>query len=214
MPTFYDKLLQVPILNLSVRLSIARRARSVLAALDPGAARPVARAAPAQPGVHVGLGGRLRGHERDAGGVGDRHPGQWVPFWQQACGARTAARLRVSGRAWSRLTADAGSGWACNEVGIRRHPHAPSGQTQAESDRARATASFERGCRLGFVPACRNATRPTSDTRAFEQAPPALADYAIVLRGSKGPIADRSGPALLARACEQGWPDTCGRTSP
>ena len=30
-----------------------------------------------------------------AGGVGDRHPGQWVPFWQQACeeGRPHAVRL-------------------------------------------------------------------------------------------------------------------------
>ena len=211
-PTFYDKLLQVPFLNLSVRL-LDRAARSNrLAALDP--ARLGRSLAPRQRNVaYLAVWAVVFALMSATQGIGDRHPGQWLPFWNQACGEgrpRACAYLA----SLESIYCDAGSGWACNEVGIRRHPHAPSGQTQAESDRARATASFERGCRLGFVPACRNATRPAGDTRAFEQAPPALADYAIVLRGSKGPIADRSGPALLARACEQGWPDTCGRTSP
>jgi len=49
----------------------------------------------------------------------------------------------------------------------------------------------------------------SNETRPFERAPPTLADYPVVLRGSKGPIADRRPSALLARACEQGWPGTC-----
>jgi hypothetical protein len=46
---------------------------------------------------------------------------------------------------------------------------------------------------------------------AFASAPPALEDYAIVLRGSKGAITGRNPSALYARACNEGWPDTCGR---
>ena len=49
--------------------------------------------------------------------------------------------------------------------------------------------------------------------RPFERAPPTLADYPIVLRGSKGPITDRTPSALHARACEQGWPASCFHTA-
>jgi hypothetical protein len=83
----------------------------------------------------------------------------------------------------------AGSGWACNEAG-----------------------QFERGCRLGFVPACRNAialARTPNQQPEIERAPPMLADYPILLRGSKGPLSDRTPATLQARACEQGW-RTCG----
>src|SRR5262245_12020353 len=84
MPTFYDKLLQVPILNLSIK-AIDRAARSRwLAALNPAL-----------------LGRRLQPLQRHLAfmsvwavvfavmsamqGVGDSHPGQWLPFWRQAC---------------------------------------------------------------------------------------------------------------------------------
>jgi hypothetical protein len=48
-------------------------------------------------------------------------------------------------------------------------------------------------------------------TEPVERGNPTLADYPIILRGSKGPITDRTPAALYARACLQGWPDTCGR---
>ena len=64
MPTFYDKLLQVPLLNLSIK-----RHRSAGALQDSCATRsrcawPVAESAPAQSGVHVDLGDRVCGDER------------------------------------------------------------------------------------------------------------------------------------------------------
>ena len=83
-PTVYDKLLQVPVLNLSVGL-IDRVARSkMLRTLDPAA-----------------LGRSLTPRRRNLAymsiwaavfavmsatrGVGDHHPGQSLQFWQQAC---------------------------------------------------------------------------------------------------------------------------------
>ena len=41
-----------------------------------------------------------------------------------------------------------------------------------------------------------------------------LADYPIILQEGKGPITDLRPSALYARACRQGWRDTCGRTEP
>jgi hypothetical protein len=45
----------------------------------------------------------------------------------------------------------------------------------------------------------------------LQHAPPALADYKIVLRGTKRPIADRMPSRLYALACSQGWMDACVR---
>jgi len=42
-------------------------------------------------------------------------------------------------------------------------------------------------------------------------ATPTLNDYPIILRGSKGPLVERTPAALYALACREGWPDTCGR---
>src|SRR5437762_234894 len=84
MPAFYDKLLQVPLLNLSIK-GIDRLARSTfLRPFDPAA-------------LGQSLGPRQRhlaymciwaivfAVMSAAQGVGDSHPGQWLPFWRQAC---------------------------------------------------------------------------------------------------------------------------------
>jgi hypothetical protein len=166
-PTFYDKLLQVPLLNLSVKL-LDRVGRSpALAAINP--ARLGRSLAPRQRHIaYMSLWACVFLALSVTGGVGDRHPGQWLPFWERACesgrprACAYVARLHV-------IYCGAGSEWACSaargdQLSERRHPN--------------------------------------------------LADYPILLRGSKGPITDRAPLTLYARACEQGWPDTCGRTGP
>ena len=132
-----------------------------------------------------------------AQGVGDRHPGQWLPFWERACqkGRPRACAYLASLQS---IYCGAGSGWACNESGMI----------------AGMNTHFERGCRLGFVPACRNAGRVGNADPGFEQAPPTLADYPILLRGSKGPITDRTRVGAQARACAQGWRDAAVRRLP
>jgi hypothetical protein len=41
--------------------------------------------------------------------------------------------------------------------------------------------------------------------------PPTVKDYPLILRGTKGAIIDLTLSELYARACDQGWPETCGR---
>jgi hypothetical protein len=207
-PTFYDKLLQVPLLNLSVRL-LDRVSRSRwLRVMDParvGRSLTLRERHVAYLSLWVVVFALLSATQ----GVGDRHPGQWLPFWDRACKEdrpRACAYLATL----QSILCTAGSGWACNEAAIFQRERTPSGHGEIPSNVAPATTSFERGCRLGFVPACRNAALNPTGSRRFERAPPTLPDYPIVLRGSKGPIIDRSPAALFARACEQGWPDTCG----
>src|SRR6185436_10610384 len=82
-PGFYDKLLQVPLLNLSVKL-IDRLARSpMLDRLDPTAwtrAWVPRRRHLAYISVWVVVFVAMSA----TGYLGDKHPGQWTPFWQHA----------------------------------------------------------------------------------------------------------------------------------
>ena len=208
MPTFYDKLLQVPLLNLSIK-GIDRLARSkFLRAIDPAK-----------------LGASLAGRQRHlaymsiwavafivmsaAQGVGDRHPGQWLPFWRQAC---------QDGRAYAcPYLADLqlnycnqGSGWSCNEAGLMHIALSRSGEDLRRQDPAGASEPFNRGCDLGFGLACFNLSTLKSGDAKFGSGPPQLVDYPIILRGSKGALREREPAALYARACDQGWPNTCG----
>ena len=201
LPTFYDKLLQVPVLNLTIQW-IDRAARSEpLRRFDPaliGRSLPPRRRHLAYISIWVVVFGIMSA----AQGVGDRHPGQWIPFWQQACqqdrpyACPYLAQLHAT-------YCRAGSGWACNELGILK--------ADKEMDRPAAFASMREGCDLGFQPACANV-----DTRSggsWATGPPSVEELPILLRGSKGPITDRNPASLYARACGQGWPDSCGRVA-
>jgi hypothetical protein len=198
LPPFYDKLLQVPLLNLSVKW-IDRIVRSeALRRLDPtriGLSLSVSRRNLA----YVSTWAIVFTIMSAAQGVGDRHRGQWIPFWQQAC-------LQGHARACRYLTqlhatyCRAASGWSCNELGILL--------ADKEMDREGAVAWIERGCELGFQPACANATTVAS-TGTWSRGLPSVEELPILLRGSKGPITDRSITSLYSRACDQGWPNSC-----
>ncbi len=209
LPTFYDKLLPVPLLNLSVGL-LDRAARSgVLRRLG-----PARRASLASQGrrhlAYMAAWAAVFAVMGATGGAGDRHPGQWLPFWQEACaGDRPGACRYLAARLSGHCAA--GSGWACNEIGVLLLTRPGAAAAAGEPDpRAAAAAWFDEGCARGFEPACANLGRPAGAPGPFERAPPTLGDWPVVLRGSKGPVADRTPAALLARACRQGWPDTCG----
>ena len=209
MPTFYDKLLQVPLLNLTIQ-GIDRFARSRwLRAFDPAA---LGRAlAPRRRNlVYMSIWTAAFAGMSAAQGVGDRHPGQWLPFWRQAC---------QDGRAYAcPYLADLelgychqGSGWACNEAGLMHIALSRSGEDLRRLDPAGAAAPFQSGCTLGFQVACRNLIILARNSANFASAPPTLRDYPIILRGAKGEIRDRRPSALFSLACREGWPDTCDR---
>src|SRR5262245_2071761 len=118
LPTFYDKLLQVPLLNLSV-IWIDRVARGkVLRRFDPAL---IGRSlAPRQRNIaYVAVWAIVFAVMSAAQGVGDRHPGQWLPFWQRACEDRRPGACEFLLKRQS-THCDSGSGWACNEAGILR----------------------------------------------------------------------------------------------
>ena len=208
MPTFYDKLLQVPLLNLSIK-AIDGVARSrVLLLFDPSklveALTPGARRL-----AYMSVWAVIFTAMTAARGVGDDHPGQWLPFWQQACAeGRAYACPYVADRELSFCRQ--GSGWACNEAGILHVAISESGEDLRRLDPSGAVEPFERGCELGFSAACRNLRAMRSPGAELVRAAPTFEDYPIVLRGSKGQVREESRSALIALACRQGWPDTCG----
>jgi hypothetical protein len=209
-PNFYDKLLQVPLLNLSVRW-LDRLGRSPrLAWINPE-----------RLGRSLAPRWRYAGYASiwavsfallsSAHAVGDRHPGQWWPYWIRTCeqgSPRACAYLATVQHDLCRK----GSGWACNEAAILGPRSYPGLDTAM--DRAQTIATFDRGCALGFDVACHNRGRVADESLAFERAPPTLADYPILLRGSRRwSIPDSTADQLYARACAQGWPGTCESTT-
>jgi hypothetical protein len=199
-PEFYDKLLPVPILNASIQL-IDRVARSErFQWLNPSR-------------IGCSLAGRRRNLAymavwamvfatmSAAQGVGDKHRGQFLPFWQQACRENRANACSYLAVLQTNFC-EQGSGWSCNELGIL--------QTKRHADASEPETSFERGCGLGFPSSCENLHRLLTSSAEFQSAAPDLNDYPIILRGSKGPITTRTQVALYTLACIQRWPDTCG----
>ena len=198
MPGFYDKLLQVPLLNLSVKL-LDRLARlPLLQSIDPSAwgralvprRRHLA---------YISVWAVAFVAMSASGYLGDKHPGQYVPFWEKACAADARSACEDLYFLQDGYCED-GSGWACNELGILLAEH--------YGNRRRAAMEFERACGLRFSAGCDNASAITRGDM-FRRDAPTVADYRFILRGSKGPFRDVEPAQLYARACVQGWPGTC-----
>lgn len=193
-PSFYDKLLPVPILNLLVRRIDRLAASTTFARLDParlGRALTLRRRNLA----YVGLWAALFMGMSATRGIGDRHPGQYLPFWQGACAAGSARACDYSAYMTFIYCRD-GSGWACNERGVQLVQRRESGRPL-----------FERACELGFSPACANVGGLS--VASLARGDPSPRDLPILLRGTKGVLRDRSPPELYALACEQGWDGIC-----
>jgi hypothetical protein len=195
-PTFYDKLLAVPIMNVTIK-SIDRLVRSgALKWIDP------ARLASQVTGRrryfgYVAIWAVIFVAMNTTEVVGDSHRGRWIPFWQQACaqGRPNGCRqLGVLVSTYCRI----GSGWACNEYALLLQP-----QLRPEL----AANAFRRACDLGFAAGCTNLESAGLEDPV--RAPPEVADYAIVLREGKAAVKERSALQLYEKACRQGFPDGC-----
>ena len=136
-------------------------------------------------------------------GLGDRHEGQRVPFWQNACitnasGACQNLALILDGYCQQ------GSGWACNEVGaLRTSALLPDAAQRAVND-------FSAACAKGTKAGCENLLGlPQGGTPRV--VPPTVEDYAIVLRAGKSRLSDETPIGLFTRACADGWINGCER---
>jgi hypothetical protein len=203
-PGFYDKLLQVPLLNLSVILLDRLASSPKLRALDPSV-WAMSWALRQRNLAFMGVWGAAFFAMSASGYVGDRHPGQWTPFWEQACRADTRDACLNLYFLHETNCAD-GSAWSCNEIGILLANRYDNPVVAADA--------FRRACLLGFAAGCENARTMASASGAeLRHDAPTAVDYRYVLRGSKGPfeapLEEHDAVRLHALACELGWPDSC-----
>jgi hypothetical protein len=200
-PTFYDKLLAVPLLNLLV----------------PAIDRVVAGIGERRWVTWLGLEPPLGQHNLKhmaawvvffavmtvAGRTDGMHRGDALPFWIDACEAGKPQAceklLRIEG---SYCTDNAG--WACNELG--RHyaegrlvPHDPD----------RALAYFARACEGRFQAGCVNLL----DEAPRSLPPPRAFDLRLLVREGGLNLTDMPEPDLYARACRHGWTFACDKAS-
>ena len=198
-PLFYDKLLCVPLLNLSVR-----RIDSTVRFLQDSALwnRWVPDWAPARSNlVHLSLWIVLFGSMTAMGRTDGTHQGDRVPFWLEACDddRRNACDrvVQIEGV----FCAD-DSGWSCNELG----GHYLRGEIVAP-DSAQALSWFARACRLRFQAGCVNLLEPGT----FSRTVPKGLDLRLLLREGGQDLTEMSEPELYTRACEHGWTFACDR---
>lgn len=198
-PTFYDKLIPIPLLNLTVR-RIDRVADAIVPTVPGGRWPSAAHGGARRRLAVVGLWVTTFLGMSALGGVGDDHPGQYLPFWEASCEGgsdRACDYLAVMQGNYC----ERGSGWACNELAVQ--------QAVRWSDTRAALSSMRRGCDLSFRTACENLGRMGRGERGLARGDPELRDLPIVLRGSKGPVRARSPAELYELGCRRGWPELC-----
>ena len=197
-PTFYDKLLCVPLLNLSVqwidRAVLGLRDKKGLERFGLGVV-PTRTANLAHMAVWIVFFGLMT----LVGKTDGRHVGDSLPYWAQACeeGRPTACERLLLVE--SNYCAD-NSGWACNEIGA----HYMTGKI-ADADADRALGFFARACELRFQAGCLNVLDPSNATVAN----PRPFDLRLLLREGGQNLLEMPEPELYQRACEHGWNYAC-----
>ncbi len=199
-PTFYDKLLCVPLLNLSVK-GIDGLVRSLSA--WSGLSRSQIMWRPERANLsYMAVWILFFGVMTLQGSTDGRHRGDTIPFWEQACadGRRGACDrlLQIE----SSYCSD-NSGWACNQLG----QYYTEGNV-VEADTDQALRYFSRACELRFTAGCLNVLTPGR----IEQANPRPLDLRLLLREGGGNLMEMSESDLYARACEHRWLFACDGT--
>ena len=197
-PTYYDKLLAVPLLNLSVKW-IDRVVHSIRGSPVVGRWR-LAWAARSLNLSYIGIWILVFSAMTAMGRTDGKHTGDSLPFWEQACeeGRRNACRQLV--RLELTYCGD-NSAWACNELGR----HYIEGEL-IPSDSELALFYFSRACELRFQAGCVNLLDPAIVSRSD----PKALDLRLLLREGGGNLMEMPEPDLYTRACEHSWAFACG----
>ena len=201
-PTFYDKLLSVPLLNLSVRW-IDRLVRSI-----PDSAiltRWSPDWSPARANlVHMTVWALFFGTMTAIGATDGRHRGDAVPFWVQACAEHRPQACDRLIQIEANYCGD-NAGWACNELGR----HYTEG-TIVAADAELAVGYFSQACELRFQAGCVNLL----DQEHLSRADPRVLDLRLLLREAGPNLLEMPEPELYARACDHGWTFACNGRPP
>jgi hypothetical protein len=192
-PTFYDKLLCIPLLNLSVqRIDRLVRSFKEQPLLDRLGLLRVSRQANL---VHMAVWIGFFATMTAIGSTDGRHTGDSVPFWEKACqegrrGACDTLVLIESGYCGNN------AGWACNELGV----HFTQGTIRTPDPRL-AQRYFSQACETGFREGCFNLGAPDGVTRGV----PRVIDLRALLREGKHNLLEMPEVELYRRACDHGW---------
>jgi hypothetical protein len=199
-PTFYDKLLCVPLLNLSV-IAIDNTVRSIKSDAITNVWKQSwfgGRGNLAHMSVWIAVFALMS----LLGKMDGRHPGDSLPFWDQACadGRPNACERLVQ---LHTTYCNDNAAWACNELGLM---YRRGGLVEANSDSA--LAFFGRACELKFQAGCINLL----DSSALASAEPRELDLRLLLREGGQNLMALPADELYARACEHDWQFACQRT--
>ncbi|MBT3530982.1 MAG: hypothetical protein HOF74_11835 [Gammaproteobacteria bacterium] len=196
-PTFYDKLLCVPLLNLSV-IAIDRAVRSIKSESILNVWRKDWLGGKANL-AHMAVWIFVFGVMTLAGKTDGRHIGDSLPFWEQACAENLP---NACGRVLLLESTYCGdnAAWACNELGR----HYRQGDI-VDVDEELSFSYFARGCELKFQSSCLNML----DTSLALTDTPLELDMRLMLREGGLNLMQLSAADLNARACEHGWEFAC-----
>ncbi|MFT4814816.1 MAG: hypothetical protein ACI80L_002129 [Pseudohongiellaceae bacterium] len=196
-PTFYDKLLVVPLLNLSV-IAIDRAVRSVHSQALLNVWRENWLGGRANL-AHMSIWIVIFASMSFMGKTDSMHQGDSLPFWEQAC---TSELPNACGRLLQLQATYCGdnAAWACNELGA----HYREGEL-TETNTELSMAYFSRGCELKFQAACLNLL----DQELVLREVPHELDLRLLLREGGQNLMTLPEQELYAKACEHDWSFAC-----
>ena len=196
-PTFYDKLLCVPILNLSV-IAIDKIVRSVQSENVLNVWKQNWMSGRANL-AHMIAWVVIFGSMSVLGKTDGQHTGDSLPFWQQACAEGLTNGCDRLLQLENTYCAD-NAAWACNELGIKYRSGNAVGL-----DSVRARTYFQRACELKFKAACLNLLH--SDLVLSDD--PHELDLRLLLREGGRNLMDEPLEDLYKRACSHSWDFAC-----
>ena len=196
-PTFYDKLLCVPLLNLSV-IAIDRAVSSINFQPLPNIWRSDWMSGRANL-AHMSIWIAVFAAMTLLGKTDGKHTGDSLPFWEQAC---TEELPNACYRLVQLKTTycDDNSAWACNELGIH---YRVGGIVVPNTEQA--FGLFTHACELKFKAACANLL---DNNLALRDDPHEL-DLRLLLREGGLNLMNESLDDLYARACNHDWIFAC-----
>ena len=196
-PTFYDKLLCVPLLNLSV-IAIDNAVRSINSRGLVNLWKESWLGGKANL-AHMSVWIVVFASMAAIGKTDGKHTGDSLPFWQQACSDGLANACDRLVQLENTYCAD-NAAWACNELGVQYREG-----FLVEQDSELAFNYFSQSCELKFRAACVNLL---SESSMLREDPHEL-DLRLMLREGGLNLMEHPLNDLYGRACDHNWTFAC-----